>query len=63
MIVGVNINRLTDTGLGFLKIDEIKANLHRLFDEELKTVTISKTKTDKYYASLLFDDSCQQLFP
>ncbi|MGL5835356.1 MAG: RNA-guided endonuclease InsQ/TnpB family protein, partial [Waterburya sp.] len=34
----------------------VKANLHRLFNAELKTVTLSKTKTDKYYASLLFDD-------
>jgi putative transposase len=48
--------QVTDTGLWFPKIGEIKANLHRLFDGELKTVTISKTKTDKYYASLLFDN-------
>ena len=33
----------------------IKASIHRLFDGELKTVTVSKTTTGKYYASLLFD--------
>ena len=48
--------KVKDAGLYFPKIGEVKANLHRLFDGELKTVTISKTKTDKYYASLLFDD-------
>lgn len=39
----------------FPKIGDIKANLHRFYDGELKTVTITKTKTDKYYASLLFE--------
>jgi putative transposase len=48
--------KIKNTGLYFPKIGEVKANLHRLFDGELKTVTISKTKTGKYYASLLFDD-------
>jgi len=33
----------------------VKASIHRLFDGELKTVTISKTPTGKYYASLLFE--------
>ncbi|PSF33074.1 transposase [Aphanothece hegewaldii CCALA 016] len=33
----------------------IKASIHRLFDGQLKTVTITKTPTGKYYASLLFD--------
>ena len=48
--------KVIDTGLYLPKIGEVKANLHRLFEGELKTVTISKTKTGKYYASLLFDD-------
>ena len=48
--------KVIENGLFFPKIGKIKANLHRLFDGELKTVTISKTKTDKYYASLLFDN-------
>lgn len=34
----------------------VKAKIHRLFEEEkLKTVTISRTPTGKYYASLLFE--------
>jgi putative transposase len=40
----------------FPKLGVIKANIHRTFDGELKTVTITKTKTGKYYASLLFED-------
>ena len=59
--------RVENTGLrcgqalSFPKIGEIKANLHRLFDGELKTVTVCKTKTDKYYASLLFDDGLPEI--
>ncbi len=53
--------KITETGLHVPKIGEVEANLHRLFDGELKTVTISKTKTDKYYASLLFDDGLPEL--
>jgi len=33
----------------------VKAKIYRLFDGELKTVTISKNPTGKYFASLLFD--------
>jgi len=36
-------------------IGVVKANIHRLFDGELKTVTISKSPSGKYYASLLFE--------
>ena len=50
-----NVKQLNN-GLYFPKIGQVKANLHRRFDGELKTVTITKTKTEKYYASLLFDD-------
>ncbi len=38
------------------KIGDIKAKIHRTFEGELKTVTISMNRTGKYYASLLFDD-------
>ena len=48
--------QLLDNSLYFPKIGKVKANLHRIFDGELKTVTITKTKTGKYYVSLLFDD-------
>ena len=53
--------KVIDTGLYLPKIGEVKANLHRLFEGELKTVTVSKTKTNKYYASLLFDDGLPEI--
>jgi len=34
----------------------VEAKLHRTFESALKTVTVSKTITGKYYAALLFDD-------
>jgi putative transposase len=37
------------------QIGLVKAKIHRLFEGELKTVTISKSPAGKYYASLLFD--------
>jgi putative transposase len=43
------------------KIGEVKAKLHRTFEGKLKTVTISMGKTEKYYASLLFDDGLPEL--
>ncbi|MGL4622766.1 MAG: RNA-guided endonuclease TnpB family protein, partial [Chroococcidiopsis sp.] len=43
------------------KIGEVKANLHRTFAGKLKTVTISMSKTGKYYAALLFDDGVPEL--
>ena len=54
-----NVNLLKNA-LYFPKIGEIKAKIHRQFDGELKTVTITKTKTEKYYASLLFDDGLDE---
>ena len=38
------------------KIGEIKAKLHRNFTGELKTATVSKTCTGKYFISILVDD-------
>ena len=52
--------KLLNNGLYFPKIGEVKANLHRIMTGELKTVTITKTKTGKYYASLLFDNGIDQ---
>ena len=37
------------------KIGEIKAVFHREITEIIKTVTISKTPSDKYFASILFE--------
>jgi putative transposase len=38
------------------KIGEIKAVLHRMFEGEMKTATISKSSTGKYFISILVDD-------
>lgn len=48
--------KLLDGVIKLPKIGEIKAKLHRTFEGDLKTVTISMNGTEKYYASLLFDD-------
>lgn len=53
--------KVLSNGLHLPKIGEVKANLHRLFDGELKTVTVSQTQTGKYYASLLFDDGSAEV--
>jgi putative transposase len=48
--------KLLDEAIKLPKIGEVKAKLHRVFDGRLKTVTVSMSRTGKYYASLLFDD-------
>lgn len=48
--------KLLDGAIKLPKIGEVKAKLHRVFDGKLKTVTVSMSKTGKYYASLLFAD-------
>lgn len=53
--------KLQDLALKIPKIGEVKAKLHRTFEGKLKTVTISMSKTGKYYASLLFDDGLPEL--
>ena len=40
------------------KIGEVKAVFHRAFKGIIKTVTISKTATDKYFASILVEVEC-----
>jgi putative transposase len=47
--------QLVEGGIKVPQIGVIKACIHRLFAGKLKTVTISKTPTEKYYASLLFE--------
>jgi putative transposase len=53
--------KLSDSGIKLPKIGDIKIKLHRTFDGQLKTVTVSMTCTGKYYASLLFDDGLPDL--
>jgi putative transposase len=49
---------------GCVKIPQlglVKASIHRIFDGKIKTVTVSKTPTGKYFASILFET--EQEFP
>ncbi len=47
--------QVIDGGIKVPQVGVIKASIHRLFEGKLKTVTITKNPTGKYYASLLFD--------
>ena len=56
--------REIDFERGFLtipKLENIPINITRTFKGEIKTVTISKTPTDKYFASILVDN--HEAFP
>ena len=55
--------KLSDGAIKLPKIGEIQAKIHRSFEGELKTVTISMSRTSKYYAALLFDDGKPDLIP
>lgn len=55
--------KLMDGVIKLPKIGEIEAKLHRSFDGELKTVTVSMNSTGKYFASLLFDDGLPEVKP
>jgi putative transposase len=48
--------KIIENYLSLPVIGKIKANIHRTFDGNIKTVTITKTKTEKYYASILFEN-------
>lgn len=51
---------------GFIKIPKISnipIILSRKFDGKIKTVTISKTSTGKYFASILVENNCQNKVP
>lgn len=47
--------KLVENGVKLPQVGIVKAKIHRLFEGELKTVTISRTSSGKFYASLLFD--------
>ncbi len=47
--------KIDSIGVKFPVLGTIKANIHRIFEGKIKTVTITKTKTDKYYAALLIE--------
>ncbi|WP_069790008.1 RNA-guided endonuclease InsQ/TnpB family protein [Cyanobacterium sp. IPPAS B-1200] len=47
--------KIVDSCLKIPQLGLVKASIHRIFEEEIKTVTVSKTPTGKYFASILFD--------
>jgi putative transposase len=47
--------KVVESGIKLPQVGIVKAKIHRLFDGELKTVTVSRTPSGKFYASLLFD--------
>lgn len=55
--------KLLDGAIKLPKIGEVSGKLHRTFDGKLKTVTVSRTCTGKYYAALLFDDGLPNTLP
>jgi putative transposase len=57
---GVHIN--FDKGIVFLpKLKNVNVILHRQFEGEIKTVTVSKTPADKYFVSFLVDNKTKIL--
>jgi len=46
---------IVDECLKIPQLGLVKASIHRIFEGEIKTVTVSKTPTGKYFASILFD--------
>jgi putative transposase len=55
--------KLSDGKIKLPKIGLIPAKIHRSFEGELKTVTVSMSRTGKYYAALLVEDSKPDLIP
>jgi putative transposase len=47
--------KIVDGMLKLPKVGLIKASIHRAFEGKIKTVTVSKTPTGKYFASILFE--------
>jgi putative transposase len=58
----VKINQ-EDSSIYLPKIGWVKCVLHRKLEGKIKTVTISKTHTGKYFASILIDDGKEQTKP
>lgn len=45
------------------KLARIKARIHREIDGKVKSITLSKDVTDKYYASILYEDGVEAAKP
>jgi putative transposase len=54
----VKVN-LQDSTVFLPKLKGVSANFHRKFKGEIKTVTVSKTTTDKYFVSILVDNKIE----
>lgn len=55
---GVRIN--TENSTVFLpKLKDVSVNFHRKFKGDIKTVTVSKTTTNKYFVSILVDNQAE----
>jgi putative transposase len=46
---------ITDGCLKIPQLGLVRASIHRIFEGKIKTVTVSKTPTGKYFASILFE--------
>lgn len=57
------ISIIGDNKVKLPKIGSIKVNLHRKFTGLIKSATISKTPTGKYYISILVEEEIKQLKP
>lgn len=60
-----NQNRTIYIKDGYIKLPKLKSMVkikqHRQFDGEIKSCTVSKTPTNKYYISILVDENIKQL--
>ncbi|MDJ0713583.1 MAG: transposase [Prochloraceae cyanobacterium] len=54
-----NVKRIEDC-LRLPMIGDVKAVFHREIEGKIKTVTISKNKSDQYFAAILFEDGKEQ---
>ncbi|MBD2341615.1 IS200/IS605 family element transposase accessory protein TnpB [Calothrix sp. FACHB-156] len=52
---------IVENCLNIPKIGEVKAVFHRVIEGKIKTVTIIKTPTDKYYASILVENDGESI--
>ncbi len=53
--------KIVDNYLKLPQVGLVKASIHRVFEGKIKTVTVTKTSTGKYFASILFET--EQEFP
>ncbi len=51
--------KVLDNAIKFPIIGEIRAKIHRKFDGDVKTVTVSKNREGSYFASVLVDDGIE----